>query len=69
MSFTGLESSQADIVAKAGTVEPRVKDALRRPRVSAPTGWWPDTGTVLRAIAVLFVVIVLAGWLLTALNH
>ena len=70
MSFPGNDlGTQGELISKAALGDAKAKDALREAPIHRQPGWWPEAGTVARFILVVIGVIVLIGWLLTALNH
>ncbi len=51
-----------------GTAQTKADDAQRPRPVYLDEGRWPSIRTVLRIVALAFVALVVAGWILTALN-
>jgi hypothetical protein len=54
-------TSQEALVAKNAT-------PISEERRHRKAGWWPDAGTVVKAVLIGFLVIVAIGWGLTLLN-
>ena len=48
--------------------EARVPAPPRRGPLGLPTGWWPSPRTFLRFVLVVIAALIVAGWILTALN-
>jgi hypothetical protein len=72
VSFPGNDfGQQGELLSKAVLSDVKAKDATRfdPQRAHRTIGWWPQAGTVAKFILVVLGVIVLIGWLLTALNH
>ena len=64
----GLGDGMNDLGSTGALAESSVSDARRRHHRRPDPGAWPSAGTIVRAVILVFMAIVAAGWLLTALN-
>ncbi len=61
--FNDYQNLAARVLAEA-KVQPTPRSGPR----DLPTGWWPQ-GSVLRVALIILAVVVMIGWILTALNN
>jgi hypothetical protein len=64
----GLGDGVNDLSGTSGLADARATDARRAGGHPIATGRWPSTGTFLRAVALIVVAAVVAGWALTVLS-
>lgn len=69
MSFLGQDDGNLGLGHARALGDVKVAEARQAGNGIRQLGWWPQAGTVAKFILVILGVIVLIGWLLTALNH
>ena len=69
MSFLGQDDGYQGLVNAGALGKVKAAEAREAGNGVRQLGWWPQAGTVAKVILAVLGVIVLIGWLLTALNH
>jgi hypothetical protein len=68
VSFLGQDDGYNALSTVRANAETKAADAQRQPRRHIESPRWPSGATLLRVFGLAVVVIVLVGWILTALN-
>ena len=64
----GLGDGSNDLSGVRGLTDSKVSDARRREPGATNEGRWPEVGSVIRVLLAAFVVVVILGWAITAIN-